>query len=330
MKVLAFSRQGRELGAKIASEFGGECCVFYKYAKDGDRAFKKASDIAGEAFSTGEPIVFISSVGIAVRTIAPFICSKEKDSAVAAIDETGKFAVSVLSGHLGGANALVENIAEFCGAEAVITTATDRNGLFSVDDFARKEGLVLEDMPLAKEISARLLRGEPVGFLSDFVRWDTPLGLCAEAEYGVYVGYRNINPFKRTLRLVPKLISAGIGCRRGMTSDKISAAVEYAADMCGINPLAIGGVASVDLKANEKGLLQYCSSINISPVFYSPAELSEVLGEFSGSDFVKRTAGVDNVCERAAVKAGGGRLICKKIVKDGVTVAFAEEVNAGV
>ncbi|MBM6685952.1 cobalamin biosynthesis protein CbiG, partial [Faecalicatena contorta] len=113
-------------------------------------------------------IVFIGAAGIAVRLIAPYIRDKFTDPAVLVLDEGGRFVIPLLSGHVGGANDLARFLARATGAEAVITTATDVNGRFAVDVFAKKCGLVLTDRTKAKDISARILKGEKVGFYSEF------------------------------------------------------------------------------------------------------------------------------------------------------------------
>ena len=120
------------------------------------------------AFRDEEGLVFVGAAGIAVRSIAPCLKGKDRDPAVIVVDELGNFAVSLLSGHLGGANELALAAASILGAQPVITTATDINHAFAVDLFAKKNELAIDDLKEAKEISAAVLRGEPVGFFSDF------------------------------------------------------------------------------------------------------------------------------------------------------------------
>ena len=115
-------------------------------------------------FQQADGLIFVGAAGIAVRACAPFVQDKTKDPAVIVIDETGRYAVSLLSGHLGGANELALRAASIIGAEPVITTATDRNGLLAPDVFAKENGLEIEDMGLAREAAAALLRGEHLGF----------------------------------------------------------------------------------------------------------------------------------------------------------------------
>ena len=130
---------------------------------------RSLQDIVGEWFTTSEAdaIIFVGATGIAVRAIAPFICGKAVDPAVLVIDEAGRYVISLLSGHLGGANALARTAASLIDAEPIITTATDAESAFAVDTFAKENGFLLTDLRKAKEVSAKVLRGEKLRIYSD-------------------------------------------------------------------------------------------------------------------------------------------------------------------
>ena len=181
--------------------------------------------------------------------------------------------------------------------------------------------MVITDRVLAKEVSAALLEGKPVGFASDFGH-PCPEGLTGDpAELGVWVTYRKgKGPFSRTLRLAPKGLVLGIGCRRGTPMETIRAAVEEA--LSGYEAQSVTQVATIDLKENEPGLLAFCAAHNLPLAVFSAAELEQAEGAFTPSAFVAHITGVDNVCERAAVCAGGTILVPKQ-AKNGVTVAVA-------
>ena len=284
---------------------------------------KPSSDFFGERFASDEALIFVSSCGIAVRSIAPHIKSKTTDPAVVAIDETGRFVISLLSGHIGGANALAKRIAEAIAAVPVITTATDANGRFSVDSWAAEHGFAISDMTAAKAVSAAILEGD-VPVKSDFpIKGELPAGLAfSEGDTGVYITYRTDEPFKTTLRLIPKCVVLGIGCRRGISKEAIENAVKTVLSVSGIDPRAVISAASIDLKKDEAGLLEFCREAGLPVKFYSAECLNGVQEAVSSSDFVKSVTGVDCVCERAAlVKAG--KLIIKKTAADGVTIAAA-------
>lgn len=145
------------------------------------------------------------------------------------------------------------------------------------------------------------------------------------------IGIHNITPYKTTLRLIPRIVTLGIGCRRGVTREAISAAVRSALEGANIDPRALERVASIDKKSDEVGLLEFVEASGLPIEFYSADELLKVEGEFSESEFVRSTVGVGNVCERSAMycaavyKAAlhnssinsGGRLIIKKTARDG-------------
>ena len=214
-------------------------------------------------------------------------------------------------------------MAELTGGQAAVSTATDVNGLFAVDVWAKGNGLVITDRALAREVSAALLEGKAVGFASDFGH-PCPAGLTqGPAEIGVWVTARTgAGPFSRTLRLAPKGLILGVGCRRGTERAAIEEAAAEA--LAGYEPLAVAAVATIDLKKDEPGLLAFCAARGLPLLTFSAGELSAVAGDFTPSDFVKGVTGVDNVCERAAA-AAGGRIVVPKLAKNGVTASVAEK-----
>ena len=215
---------------------------------------------------------------------------------------------------------------EYNGVELVTSPLREENGRFSVDAWAVQNGCAIASLPLAKAVSAAVLEGD-VPFLSDFpVVTDLPRGLAPgdAGALGVYVGVYEKTPFAKTLRLVPRVVRLGIGCRKGTDEETIRAAVNEALAAHGIDRRAVKCAASIDLKAEEAGLLAYCRSEGLSAEFYTADELRAVRGEFTPSEFVKSITGVDNVCERAALR-NAETLLVKKTARSGVTVAAAAE-----
>lgn len=281
----------------------------------------------GERFVDSDALVFIGATGIAVRAIAPHVRDKFSDPAVVSVDEAGQFAVPLLSGHVGGANDLAREVAAAIGARAVVSTATDVNGLFAVDEWARKQGLALVERQIAKEVSACLLDGGTVGFASDIaVEGALPSGVEeGPHELGIKVGLDTADcPFARTLHLVPRVVTVGVGCKRGTDAAALGAFVRGALANAHISPAAVARVASIDVKHDEEAVLALARALDCEPEFYSAEQLAAVEGTFASSDFVKAAVGVDNVCERAAV-AGGARLIGGKEAHEGMTVALGQD-----
>ena len=200
--------------------------------------------------------------------------------------------------------------------------------MFAVDNWARDNGCTVLDPPHIKYVSGALLRGETVGVRSDFPvdgRLPAHISLDADAESGFVIGFdTKAAPFAHTLHLVPRIVYVGIGCRRGTDAEKIETAVREALAAAGVPPTAVCGAASIDIKKDEPGLLLFCQTHGLALTTFSAEALRQAAGDFTPSAFVAETVGVDNVCERAAVcAAGGGRLLCHKTARDGVTVALA-------
>ena len=329
--IFFFSRKGGETALGVAeclTEKGYSCELYApgKYAGIGAKAISGSTRaFTGTIMKGGaDALVFIGACGIAVRSIAPYIKSKTVDPAVICVDECAKFVISLLSGHIGGGNRLTSIIAEGIGAVPVITTATDVNGKFSVDAWAAENGFVIGNMEAAKRVSAAILE-EDVPICADVpITGMLPGGLRrGDGEIGICVSVRKEKPFCDTLVIIPRVLRLGIGCRRGMSCKEIETAVSEVLESSGLDFRAVREAASVTLKADEEGLLEFCSKHDLPIIFYTPEELMAVEGHFSSSDFVKNTVGADNVCERSAV-FGGNVLIVPKTARRGVTVAVAE------
>lgn len=332
MKIVAFaySRQGCHTARKILSLYPGDevkAFTMGRFDEEGFGSIPHPSRLFyGELFSWADALIFVGSCGIAIREIAPHVRDKRTDPAVVCVDELGRYSISLLSGHIGGANGLASAIASGIGAIPVITTATDINERFSVDSWAARNGFAICDIRCAKAVSAAILERD-IPLSCDFdIASDLPNGLVLgeEGELGICVSFRTNEPFDRTLRVVPKVLHVGIGCRRGACASLVRTAVETVLRENDLDPRSVKCVASIDLKANEEGLLQYCRSIGVTPDFYSSDDLMAVSGKFAVSEFVRSVTGVDTVCERAALM-GADRLIVGKTIVGGVTVAIASE-----
>lgn len=338
--ILAFSLTGYAAGEKLQrslTEQGKKVSLDVKsrYAEGGLAV--SHMEWTEEKFRTCDALIFIGACGIAVRSIAPFVKNKKTDPAVLVMDECGNHVISLLSGHLGGANALALQVSAVMGSDPVITTATDLHSRFAVDLFAKERKCSILHMRAAKEISAAILAGELVGFYSEFpVQGALPSGLVfcnerGEAEEGGLhprVGvavtiHKGTEPFPETAVVLPPCVYAGVGCRKGKDGESIFRHILETLDKAAVYPQALAGAASIDLKAQEAGLLETCKRLGIPFSTFSGEELLAVQGEFTRSSFVNAVTGVDNVCERSAVLASGGILIERKNASGGVTCALA-------
>ena len=342
--LIAFTRNGMELEKRLAAAAirrGYETTAFVKSkyvntADDGEvwQVEEKLSEWARKWIPQADGVIFIGAAGICVRTIAPFVKSKKTDPAVLVLDEKGSFVISLLSGHLGGANEMAQWIAEEIGAIPVITTATDVNHHFAVDVFAKKNHLAISNMVLAKEVSALVLQNTilPAGAGEGYVNKENQKEFqeLSFAKETAPDGYRATFwiqlPDQSVLHLIPKVVTLGIGCKKGTSKEIIEEQVCRVLKSYGIFPQAIRQAASIDLKKDEPGLMAFCEKWRVPLVTYSKEELRQVEGNFTPSAFVSQITGVDNVCERSACLASGhGTLLVKKQAACGVTVACAVE-----
>jgi cobalt-precorrin 5A hydrolase len=279
-----------------------------------------------EAFHLHIPIIFIGASGIAVRSIAPFVKDKLTDSPVLVIDELGQFVIPLLSGHVGGANDLAQVISKAIGATPVITTATDINKAFAVDVFAEKNGLRILNKSKIKNVSSKILKGETIiikSELSDitFVGLQPEHVKLFDGEGSVDVLITEKEENFDGLVLIPKRTIIGMGCKKDKSFDEL---LDFLARHYVIEDLKkdIYAITSIDVKAKEKGLLSLAAYLDTFFITFTAEELEKIGGDFSGSDFVKQTVGVDNVSERSAV-ALGATLSKKKIAEKGMTLAEA-------
>lgn len=331
IECIAFTASGVRLAQRLAEFFrdGGDICTVSapeKYAKNGVAALDSLADWTARSFGQADALIFVSACGIAVRSVAPHLRSKFTDPAVVAVDDCGRFAIPLVSGHVGGANALARRIAAAIGAQAAVTTATDGNDVFAVDTWAADQGFLVVRPNAAKAVSAALLNGEPVGFHSDFpVEGTLPKGIvpAKEGKVGIRISLTYEETFQATCWLLPRILTLGIGCKRGTEPIKIQKAVDSTLQGKYLYMESVQNVASIDKKCDEIGLLEFCKANCLVCNFFSAEQLTRAKGHFTGSAFVQNTVGVDNVCERAAVLGSGGALLVGKQVFSGVTVAVA-------
>ena len=338
--IYSFSLRGAELAKHIEAvlsdlDYSVSNKTVAKYAEQAALApmLPDHNAACGEDFARCQLLVFVGAVGIAVRTIAPYIKSKLTDPAVLSIDERGNFVIPLLAGHIGGANEMARYVAAALEAQACVTTATDVNGLFAVDEWAARNNMVLCSLKAAKDFAAALVAGDTVGLYVDAgfeivgdlpkqveINGSLPIGMAVTLS-------KRLAPFRQaTVRLLPKIVHLGIGCKRNTPLERIEELVLPELERLDLDMRSIAGLASVDLKKDEQGLLAFAKKYNLPARFYTAEELNALEGDFTPSSFVQSVVGVSNVCERSAVKdAAGGRLALRKTSRNGVTLAIAVE-----
>ncbi|MFZ3121845.1 MAG: cobalamin biosynthesis protein [Thermodesulfovibrionales bacterium] len=324
---------------------------------------KFKSETVSEAWDERGNLIFIMASGIVVRTIAPLIKDKKTDPAVVVLDEKGRFVISLLSGHLGGANEIARKIAEFIGGEAVITTASDVNNVASIDLWAEENNLVIEDWNLLPRIATRLLNNGALKIYSevdidlsdDFLKVSEPelsdvlitskqkidsnvipvqTGIQKKKTKELDSRFRR-NDKKQTickLYLRPKNLIIGIGCNRGTSADEIEDAVKRALAEKKLSFLSIHSVATIDIKADEKGLNEFVREYGFPIKTFTADELNKISSESGvrSSEIVFKATGAYAVAEPAALLASGtDKLLVRKQKIGNVTVAVSE-IKSGV
>ncbi len=341
--VIALTKRGVELAGKIGLDLGADIYAKNDYIDkviiNGEfvRIHPFTSDFRGmieKIFFAYDAVIFIMACGIAVRSIAPHIEDKQSDPAVVVVDELGRFAISLLSGHIGGANRLAVRVTAVTGGIPVITTATDINGVIAFDELATDNDCAVENIGDLKYISSELVNGGKVSFFSDCKIVGVLPQNIETAAYGQLCKLAVVltNSTKtavnaeRILYLRPRNLIIGIGCKKGKTKQEVDEAVMDFIENNRISMLSIKCFASISIKAKERGILDFCSERNIPFKTFSAEKIKTVEHQLSSSEFVRRITGVGCVAEACAILAGNNpKLICQKTVYNGITLALAEE-----
>ena len=334
--IISVTEKGDVLARKIEKELGGDL-----YLKSQIKDFK-LNNIMSICFEKYDSIIFISSTGIAVRAIGKYLISKATDPAVVVVDVCNKFSISLVSGHLGGANKLTLKVSEVLGNTPVITTATDNMDILAPDIIAMNNDLIIDDLKIAKIIAGRLVNGESVYFKDDKKIIKCPKGYIEtediqgntlwvthkasrklKDEENNVVNYLDEYQDRTVLKLIRKDIILGIGCRRDTDSMKLFNFISETLREKNIDIRAIDRIASINIKSDEKAILDLALNLNCDLTFFSAEEISTVEYKYEGSEFVKKSIGVSAVSE-PVIELAGGDIIFKKIKRDGMTLAIGE------
>ena len=329
--IISFTKKGGDINKRltdILSESDITSYTLEKYRFDNRvKPLGNLKETVKRHF-TDDAVIFIGAVGIAVRSIAPYIKDKFCDPAVLVIDELGRYVIPLLSGHVGGANELANYIGEALSAAPIITTATDINGTFAVDIFAKKNNLLISSRKLAKDVSAALLDNNCIDIDSDIKNIDVK-----ELK-------KKLNPKNKTcdikvritdriyddtvLTLIPKNLHIGVGCKKNTDADKMWDFVNDIFRLEGLDIRAVKSIGSIDIKRDEYAIKNLANRLNVPFLTFTKDELNSASGDFFESEFVRKTVGVGNVCERA-VCIQCNNLIVKKTAREGMTVAIGRE-----
>jgi cobalt-precorrin 5A hydrolase len=338
IKILALTQKGAALARRLSLGLPGASSWLPKAlaGEPGDLIFCKLAQAFQEAFAGNDNLVCVMAAGIVVRGIAPYLKGKESDPAVVVVDEAGRFAVSLLSGHLGGANELARRVAKVLGGTAVITTATDVQGLPALDVLAVQHGLTIENLAGVRPIHMALLEGRPIrlvdpeGFLSGEISAYPELfslepdldRALAGSGPAVYVGFRERDWPPEWLRLRPRNLVAGMGCHKGTPAAELIDFIKQTFQLAGLSLLSLKALATIEAKKEEPGLRMAARSLGVEFLWFTATELKDIPVP-NPSPQVARHMQVASVSEAAALKAGGVELIVTKQKSPNATLAVA-------
>lgn len=329
--IISISKQGNDQAIRLSECMGNVICyTLSKWERDDfEPIVGRLKDFCEILFKKHEALIFIMATGIVVRSIAPWLKDKTTDPAVIVMDEKGQHVISLLSGHLGGANELSLKIAKLISATPVITTASDINHLPSVDMLAQSKELIIDRMQDAKIITAMIVNGQRVGLVDDFQVFDHDLLPIIEGNICGRIIVSNKKELSSELpfaKLIPKNIFLGIGCKKDTEPQKLMTFILDVMDKENLDVRSIHTISSIDIKSNEKAILQAAKELNCYIMFYNKETLQKVDHLFKGSTFVLSTVGVASVSSTSAYLSGGetGRLIVEKEKKDGMTLSIFE------
>jgi cobalt-precorrin 5A hydrolase len=348
LAIITVTNNGALLGDTVAQKLailGKKVDVFAKAGRNPLEAtsYESLSKLIYDIFPKYDGFLFIMATGIVIRVIAPYICDKRIDPAIVVMGDNGKHVISLLSGHIGGANELTQLIAETSGAEPIITTATDLAQKPAADILAVRLNLTIEPFVQLKTINAAIVNNENVKFFIDkklsnrasYYQEAAKQGLnlinlsqISTEEYDAAVIITDqILPIRNNqLYLRPVALAVGIGCRRDTSSEDILAAVTDACNQIGRSINSISIIGSSIVKQNEKGLLSVIQQLAVPSIFFDNKQLQECIDKYQldVSSFVKKEIGVGNVCAAAAILAGkSNKLLLPKTKYKNVTVAIA-------
>jgi cobalt-precorrin 5A hydrolase len=301
-----------------------------------------------EIWEDFDAIVGVMALGIVVRLVGPLASDKRTDPIVVVLDEGGRFAISVLAGHSGG-NELAQRVASALGANPVITTASDAHGLPTVDQIGRDLGWKIESSENLTRVAAAVVRREKIAVYQDagsadwwrrFGRWPSHFlriesfndPVLCESAGALIISDRVIPEEVAKERVViyrPPTLVVGVGCKRGASLTTIEELVDRVFAENGLSAASLAAFATVDLKADEPGLVALAQKRGVPLIAYALEDLASQPGTENPSERVRSKIGIPAVAEPAALRgAGATRLLDPKRKGNGVTVAVARKSNS--
>ena len=321
LAIWSVTRGAGRVAKKIGDKLEGDIYTLKKFEVEGTIQIENFTEELEREFNSYDGHIFIMATGIVIRKIAPLIKSKDIDPAVLIVDEGENFVISLLSGHIGGANELTYKVAQTCSLLPIITTSSDVTGKIAIDTLAQKLNCEMESLTKAKELTSLIVDNKKVDVL---LPQNVKVGESKNSSGVVVVSNKkNID----VMRLYPKNLIIGVGCRRGTPKEEIKKALEEVMKKHNLAYESIKKIATVDIKSDEVGLIELAKEFDRELVIISREEIKKVEDRFIGSEFVKKQIGVTCVSEPCALLASGGegKFLEQKYIQSGITISIYEE-----
>lgn len=321
LAIWSVTRGAGNLAKKIGVKLEADIYTLKKFQLENTIQIENFTDELTKKFNNYDGHIFIMATGIVIRKISCLIKSKDIDPAVLVIDEGGNFVISLLSGHIGGANELTYKVANTFSLLPIITTSSDVTGKIAIDTLSQKLNCEMESLTKAKDLTSLIVDNKKVEIL---LPNNVKIGENTNSS-GVVIASnkKNID----IMRIYPKNLIVGVGCRRGTPKEEIFKALDEVMKKHNLAYESIKRVATVDIKADELGLLSLVEELQKELVIISREEIKEVEQRFKGSEFVKKQTGVSCVSEPCALLAsnGNGDFLEQKYIYNGITISIYEE-----
>lgn len=320
--IVTVTKKAEDIAKKIAEKIP---CDLYFHKEN-----ETTKQVIHSIFSKYDSIICVMACGIAVRAIAEVLKSKKTDPAVIVIDEMGRNVISLISGHIGGANELTNKIAKILNANPVITTASDVSNHFSIDMFAKNNNSIIENEGYLTQISSDIVNGKNVVFYTDF-NFEPKLiaKVSSINELSNYNSAVIFSPYYYNVDIPlvyirSKCLFVGIGCKKGVTYDEIYSFVLKCFKENDLSLCSINSIATIDIKQNEAGIIELANKLNVDLKIIPKSEIEKIENGFEKSAFVSENIGVASVCEPCAYIASNfGELLVTKQKGNGITLAIA-------
>ena len=338
--IIALTSQGALLARRIGELMHGNVFLPERFAAPGEQSFGKSqfTTTCQRLFHEMDGVICIMATGIVVRTIAPLIQDKTVDPAVLVVDERANHVISLLSGHVGGANAWTTQLAKLLKSDPVITTATDTEHVQALDTLAQRvDGWYPDFKANTKFYNSRLAAGDPVDLwldpdfetafsdLSGFRQLSTLAYATTEVPLVIVSDKVNFDKQPNSVQVIPRVNALGIGCRKDVTFAMMQTAFTQ---FCIEHQLAwrsVCALGSITKKQHEGAIHYLADTLNVPVTFYSAEALQPASAHYPQSAFVAKTVGVGNVASAAAETLTGQPTVTDRFACDEITIAMSRK-----